>query len=345
MSRLLMKCLAVVVLLALVPVHTYAAPEQEELDLYLQEIDWTQKELEEYLETEYGTELSDFEDAEELRIFLGDLLTDESLHELLTDYEMSIEELEQLLKADDKTLADFKFTDDLDFFLFDHMLAELDFEEAEMLYDDYFAEFGLDEDEFWVLYEHFYQVLFTENGDLNEGVLERLEALLERLESFPYFESADDLTAENIAELLSICQELLSIFQLEADFYLTKEEEKLSLTLGDLLSLETTNGYDLLIELYNAEGDFLADIILSAELFAYDSIDQVTGEFNEIKTIVEVSADAGGDRESVSGPAERTETGGRLPETASSYPLQVLIGLAAAVLGGLFYVRVRKTAA
>nr|WP_054634884.1 processed acidic surface protein [Thalassobacillus sp. C254] len=69
MSRLLMKCLAVVVLLALVPVHTYAASEQEELDLYLQEIDWTQKELEEYLETEYGTELSDFEDAEELRIF------------------------------------------------------------------------------------------------------------------------------------------------------------------------------------------------------------------------------------------------------------------------------------
>ena len=184
-------------------------------------------------------------------------ITDENLQALLDDYEITREELNAILGEMGESLANFTYIEDLDLFLMDYYFDDEEFMEdllSEIAGD--FAEIGLTEEELERLFEHFMRI-----AEEDETILDRLFALEDRVNQLPDFESSDDLTEAQMNEIVSVFNEILNIFQLNAKYYLVKGDSKQPITLNELMHLETTNDADLLIELYNLQGEFLADLL------------------------------------------------------------------------------------
>lgn len=340
MKRLLSLVLSFALIVTLLPVSALAAIDQGELDQHLsEELGWTQEELVEFLD-DYGFTLEDFDSVEEMRVLLGPVLTDENLQELLNEYGLSYEELVELLAEFGETLDDYKFFNELDWAIFFYLTVDEEFEfefdfdideDFEFEYDYEFfelAEIGLTEEEFYRLIEH----LLTLDWD-NPEFEAKLDRIIDLLNQFEDFESADDLSAEQIAELAAIFTELLDLFELDAKFYLVKGNEKNPVALTTLLRMDTTNGYDLLIEFYNKQGEFLADILLSAELFGGDLINETGKDLEKINEIVK---EVNSPQKEVSTPAPKTEKGAKLPQTASDYLQNSMFGFLIVLLGFLF---------
>lgn len=103
MKKLIPFAVAASLAIATLPASAFAIESNDpELQSYLNEIGMTQEELKEYLDYD-GYTLEDFQDVDELRSELGDVLTEENLQQLLEDYGLTKEELKQLLI--DKTVA------------------------------------------------------------------------------------------------------------------------------------------------------------------------------------------------------------------------------------------------
>lgn len=317
MKRLLSLVLSLALIFTLLPVSALAAVNQDELDRYLDELGWTQEELVDFLDY-YGFTLEDFESVDELEASI--LLTEENLQYLLDEYGLTLEELEELLADFGIALDDYIFYWDLeldvDFYLNYDEEFEFDYELFEL-----FEAIGLTEEEFDRLIEH----LLTLDWD-NPEFEAKLDRIIDLLDQFEDFESADDLSAEQIAELAAIFTELLDLFELEAKFYLVKGNEKNPVALTTLLGMDTTDGYDLLIEFYNKQGEFLADIILSADLFGGEILDDLSDDLKEINDgLKEVEAST-----------PKTEKGAKLPQTASDYLQNSMFGFLIVLLGFLF---------
>lgn len=384
--------------LVIVPSVGSAAPSESELNNFLQEIEWTQKELAEYLDF-YDLTIKDFEDMEELQYFLGEVLTEENLNQLLEDYGLTLEEatellilngeLEQgqaildvytflddvdwdlyfytltpvtdetikdlleeygltykellaLLAENDDALENYDYIEDLDWAIWYYMYGQYEEDYDDDIYD-LFAEIGLTDEELDRLWDHF-MTLDIENP----AFFEKLEELAYRMMAFEEFEGATELTAAQIAELLDIFTQLIDLLELDVEFYLVKGDEKNPITFNTLATMTTTNGYDLLIELYNKQGDFLADILLTAEMLGSEII-QDTGK--DLKTVEEIvvpkvdnepsksepaNSNAGKDK-----PAVKTEHGAKLPKTASNYLENVALGISVMLMGIILYRRFR----
>lgn len=317
MKRLLSLVLSLALIFTLLPVSALAAVNQDELDRYLDELGWTQEELVDFLDY-YGFTLEDFESVDELEASI--LLTEENLQYLLDEYGLTLEELEELLADFGIALDDYIFYWDLeldvDFYLNYDEEFEFDYELFEL-----FEAIGLTEEEFDRLIEH----LLTLDWD-NPEFEAKLDRIIDLLDQFEDFERADDLSAEQIAELAAIFTELLDLFELEAKFYLVKGNEKNPVALTTLLGMDTTDGYDLLIEFYNKQGEFLADIILSADLFGGEILDDLSDDLKEINDgLKEVEAST-----------PKTEKGAKLPQTASDYLQNSMFGFLIVLLGFLF---------
>ncbi|MDV2684488.1 processed acidic surface protein [Alkalihalophilus lindianensis] len=267
----------------------------------------------------------------------GTPITEENLQELLNEYGFANkEELESFLNEYGESIEDFEYIEDLDWTIYWYLYEYDDFD----LYDDLeglFSEIGLTSDELKRLIDHFMSL------DLeNPNFLDRLEALNDRLMAIPDFESASELSAEEIAELLSIFDEMLDLFQLDVKYYLVKGDEKKSISFGTLMTMDSTNGYDLLIELYNKQGEFLADILLTADMFGSDLIKNTGGDLKEVeKAIAKPQAQPKKEVEKVATAPVKTVKGGRLPDTATDYANNMLFGLGA-LLAGVILFRRRK---
>lgn len=254
-------------------------------------------------------------------------ITDANLALLLEDFGFaSKEELEQFLNSFDESLADYEFIEDLEssiMFYQEEWLFDLDMENV-------FAEFGLTEQELERLLQHFDTLDYT-----NPQFEERLMALSERMIAIEEFSTITELSAEQIAELLSIYDEFMEIFEMEAKYYFVKGDEKKEMSVQSLISLESTDGYDLLIELYNLEGDFLADILLTADMFGSDLIVDTGKELeNSTPTVIPPPKK----------PADNTNQtvkGGKLPKTASDFAQNAAIGLGFIAFGALLFRRTR----
>ena len=254
-------------------------------------------------------------------------ITDANLALLLEDFGFaSKEELEQFLNSFDESLADYEFIEDLEssiMFYQEEWLFDLDMENV-------FAEFGLTEQELERLLQHFDTLDYT-----NPQFEERLMALSERMIAIEEFSTITELSAEQIAELLSIYDEFMEIFEMEAKYYFVKGDEKKEMSVQSLISLESTDGYDLLIELYNVQGEFLADILLTADMFGSDLI---------IDTGKELEGNTPAITPSPKQPADNTDQtvkGGKLPKTASEFAANMAIGLGFIAFGTLLYRRSR----
>ncbi len=241
-----------------------------------------------------------------------------------------------------ESLANFTYIEDLDLFLMDYFYDDEEFMEdllSEIAGD--FAEIGLTEEELERLFEHFMRI-----AEADETIVDRLFALEDRVNQLPDFESSDDLTEAQMNEIVSVFNEILNIFQLNAKYYLVKGDSKQPITLNELMHLETTNDADLLIELYNLQGEFLADLLFTAELFGSDVIKGEVGKV--IKPITEVKEEKKNPVKKPVKPVKKvtkTENGGKLPNTAGNYTEGILLGAAIAGLGaGMLVYRKRKSA-
>ncbi|WP_341961747.1 processed acidic surface protein [Planococcus maritimus] len=259
-------------------------------------------------------------------------ITDENLAWLLEDFGFaSKEELEQFLNLFDESLADYEFIEDLEssiMFYQEDWLFDLDMESI-------FSEFGLTGQELERLAQHFETLDYT-----NSQFEERLMALSERMIAIEEFSTVTELSAEQIAELLSIYDEFMEIFEMEAKYYFVKGDEKKEMSVQSLVSLESTDGYDLLIELYNTQGEFLADILLTADMFGSDLIIDTGKELEDSTATITPTPTPPVDN------TNQTVKGGKLPKTASDFASNMTFGLAIIAFGALLFRRsqVKRTA-
>lgn len=258
----------------------------------------------------------------------GTLINDENLQELVERYGFaSADELEEYLQQFDESIDHYEFIEDLDSTVDYYMNGGADLE-AEI--DELFLSMDLTEEEMDRLLEHFITI-YEENPDFED----QLYTLSERMMAFGEFDSADDLTAEQIAELLDISNDMLDILQLDVKYYLVKDGVKKPLSVQSMMTMTSTDGADLLIELYNKQGDFLADIILTNEMFGSEIIKETGKDLQETEQIVkEIPV------KTATKAVEKTVKGGKLPNTASDYLQNTIIGLVIVLAGVVLFRRV-----
>jgi processed acidic surface protein len=252
---------------------------------------------------------------ETISFYIGTPITKENLKTLLEDYDMSYEELIELLSTNGDSIDQYKYIEDLD----NAILAYTDDSE---IFSDIFKEIGITDDEVENLLNHFMSI------DMEGKMEQKLEAISKRMMAIGDYDSETDLSDDQIQEIIQAYQEILALFKLDAKFYLVKGTDKKPITLNELTKLETTNGYNLSIELYNYNGDFLADMMISANLFGSELI---TDTINKVEKV----------EKSITKPVKKTIKGGKLPNTAGHYVDNILGGLAMLIVGSLMLRRWR----
>ena len=318
------------------PTVSFAAVDEQELTEYLEEvstergIEFTKEDVEDYVMEYYEEDLSFFEDVTELRDSLGPVIKSDytNLESIYEDFDLDQESLFQLLEENGENIDNYIFVDDLYF----DVSFFLDAEEMPE-FDDLFAEFGLTEDELNALLEHLVEL---EDKLTEPAMEERLMELADRMMAFEDFESVDELTEQQIAEFLSIAQELLEILELTPKFYLTNGTDTQPLTLKELLYLkEMKTGYKLMIKLSDLKGNFILDMLFTAEMIGAEIIQETGKDIKEVPKVVDKI------EKIKSSPKQKHKTvkGAILPKTACVYGTNMMLGLGIALLGGFMFRR------
>ncbi|MBN3555481.1 processed acidic surface protein [Fictibacillus nanhaiensis] len=294
----------------------------EELDALLKENDDSRENYEyiEHLEwsVDYYINGDDWE---------GTLINDENLQQLLRDYNLaSLAELDALLKENDDARENYEYIEDLegavDFYINGDDYIGDDIE-------DLFTEIALTEEEIEKLLTH----METLNWE-DPAFLDRMMVLAERMMAFEDFETADELTSEQVAELLSIFSEMKQLLQLETKYYLVVDGQKQPVSMDSLMKMETTNGNDLIMEIYNTNGELLADIRITAEMFGSEIIQETGKDIQKVEEIVTAVP-------TKSSHPVKTVKGGKLPKTATNHLENSLMGLGVFAAGIFLFRRFR----
>ncbi|OKO88463.1 processed acidic surface protein [Geobacillus proteiniphilus] len=307
----------------------YSVPITDEtLAAFLNERGMTKEELIALLDR-HGESLADYHSIGELKDIVDYYrnltpLTEETLNKFLQEIGMTKTQLEKLLSKNGDSLDNYATVEELSETVIDYLLPDLD-------------ELGLTDAELEKLYNHF-ESLNMEDPQFAE----KMEEIGQRLEAIGAYDftSVTELSPTQIAEIANVWTDLLSTFQLEAKFYLTKGGEKKPLSLSTLLTMESANGYDLLVEIYSTGGELLADFVVTEEMFASDIFDEIgedlqqSGQAAKIEKVVKPAPPK---------PLKRTEAGAKLPKTASPYAAYMLFGLTL-IGAGAFLVRFRQGA-
>ncbi|MBD8004312.1 processed acidic surface protein [Bacillus norwichensis] len=343
MKRLLPAVLAAILAIWALPLSAFAAvdPKDPEFQKYLKEIGMSEKDFVTYFEDVHDFTLEDFDSVKEIEEYLGEPINKENLNALLADYSMTKKELEQLLAENGMSLNDFVFIEDLEIEIFYLAVDSID---EEMIIEA-LAGFGLTTDEMQRLEAHLDKVV--ENTD-EEAFLAKLLNVGDRLMEFPEFDSASELTPGQIAELLSIWDDLLNLLQLKVDYYLVKDGVETPVSLSALIQMDTVDGADLLIKIYSKDGQFLADLLITKEMFGSDILNNTGQKINKVEAAVKTSSGKPvakkikGEKpviNTVKGekPVVKTINGGKLPNTAGGYLPQAVAGLALIVLGAFLF--------
>lgn len=370
MKKLLALVICFSLFFTLFPTNSFAIEKgDKELEKFLQDIGWEKDEYISYLSSK-GWTLADFYSTDEL----GTPLSEDSIQPLLIDFDLTREELNELLiengdidNGQDVLDGEYlifveELYDFVEFYLNGGYGTPINEQNLQELLTKYaFASkeeleaFLIKNDDSLEYYEYIedldYMVDLYKNGLISDAemenllnhlekldfedptILDRLLVLSDRMIVFEDFESADELTAGQIAELLSIFTELLDILQIDIQYYLLKDGQKEKLSINNLLSLQSTNGADLLLEIYSREGQFLADILFTAEMFGSEVIKETGKDLQEAKEIIDKTATV--KKTGKKPQTVQTVKGAKLPKTASNYVQNVLIGIVI-MLAGLF---------
>ena len=316
---------------------------QDELNAYLSEVRMTQEELEEYL-SYYDLTLNEMKSAEELRETLGPAVTPETLQNLLKQYEMTEAELTELLmeygelEEGDSIINTFHFIYDIE----DIIDLEMDYDEEEMEYDEeevsdlmdgLFTEIGLTDEELDRFMNHLLPIVEDPSFE------SRLMALSDRMNQLEYFETIDELSAEQVAELLSIYNDLQSLLQIQFKFSLIQDGVTTKLSLEALFQLKELTNASLLVSIYDLNGRFLLDFTLTGEMIGSDLVKETGNDMKQSTEVISKVAEVKKEKKKPSKPEHKTEKGGVLPKTAGNYLFGALCGL---VLMGIAFGLIRK---
>ncbi|WHX40251.1 processed acidic surface protein [Mesobacillus sp. AQ2] len=388
MKRLLSALLSVVLAFGLLPYSAFAEinPQSEEFKSFLQEIGMSEEEFTSYLSETHDYSLEEFEDLTELKDYLGPLVNETNLQELLEEFEMTEEELIKLLEENETSLDQFIFYEDLYWEVSDYLytaeltpitdenlqelLNEFDFKSKEELeaflnkYDDSLENYDNMEDLYMTMAEHIFMeskdelintldsfglslaeannlanhlLAILENPDLDqEQFLIKMEEIGQRLMNFPEFESAEDLSAEDIAEFIDVWNDLLNLFDLKVEYYLSKDGKETAISFESLLKMNSTNGADLIIKILSKDGKLLADMKITKDMFGSDFLQETGKTIEKTKETAEEVTKAAEKVPAVK--VAKTVKGGKLPNTASDYLPNALAGFAM-FLFGIFAIR------
>ncbi|WP_186580709.1 processed acidic surface protein [Aquibacillus kalidii] len=308
--------LSVLIFIGINPFSTSAAVQQSELDDYLTSIGMSQEQLENYLNENYDDSIANYESLIDLKDFLGETVTEATLQELVVSYDITLEELEGILAESGYTIDEFTFIDDIDFIVSEYYLGDGAFD----LIGEMMESFGLTEAEMDKLTSHFETVL---NGS---QLLEELEAISADFDALGEFDSASDLTAEQLEQFKTVWNRILQGFELQAKYYIVENGVESEVTLDYLLQIPDADISALTIELYNLNGDLLADMVITGEMFGSDLVEDVTIEQPPVQATPEKTT-------KVESVAKQTEEQNELPNTASPFGNLMLIGTLLLVVG------------
>ncbi|WP_110114395.1 processed acidic surface protein [Bacillus sp. CGMCC 1.16541] len=331
---------------------------EQDLDKYLAEVSTTRgftvtKEHIELALSSYEDSLDSFQSVEDLKDFLGEVILADlsNLSYIYEQYELDKKSLTALLAENGESLDEYIYVDDLDlavwFYLEGDMVEEIDEEMVLDLLQLFQDEFGLTSEELERLEEHFTSI---EEELMKPETLQRLEELANRMMSFEEFDVATELTSEQLAELMSIFKEILSIFHLKVDFSLVQGQTETPISFSDLLSLKELQNASLKISFYNLQGEFLADMLLTGEMFGSDIItdtgEQIEESTNIVKETVAPTPKTPKTEKQKTVIEKKTNhqtvKGAKLPETASSFLMNALLGLVVVLVGVMLYRKVRQ---
>ncbi|TKH06787.1 processed acidic surface protein [Peribacillus simplex] len=309
---------------------------QDELNAYLSEVRMTQEELEEYL-SYYDLTLHELKSVEELRDTLGPAVTPETLQNLLKQYEMTEAELKELLieygelEEGDSIIDTFQFIYDIE----DIIDLEMEYDEEELidLMDGLFTEIGLTDEELDRFMNHLLPILEDPSFEA------RLMAISDRMNQLEYFETIDELSAEQVAELLSIYNDLQSLLQIQFKFALIQDGVTTNLSLEALFQLKELTNASLLVSIYDLNGNFLLDFILTGKMIGSDLVKETGKDIKQSTEVISKVAEVKKEKKKPAKPEHKTEKGGVLPKTAGHYLFGALIGL---VLMGIAFGLIRK---
>ncbi|MFA1714180.1 processed acidic surface protein [Peribacillus frigoritolerans] len=316
---------------------------QDELTAYLSEVRMTQEELEEYL-SYYELTLNELKSVEELRDTLGPAVTPETLQNLLKQYEMTEAELTELLmeygelEEGDSIIDTFHFIYDIE----DIIDLEMDYDEEEMEYDDeeisdlmdgLFTEIGVTDEELDRFMNHLLPIVEDPSFE------SRLMAISDRMNQLEHFETIDELSAEQVAELLSIYNDLQSLLQIQFKFALIQDGVTTNLSLEALFQLKELTNASLLVSIYDLNGNFLLDFTLTGEMIGSDLVKETGNDIKQSTEIISKVAEVKKEKKKPAKPEHKTEKGGVLPKTSGNYLFGALCGL---VLMGIAFGLIRK---
>lgn len=287
-----------------------------------------------------GTSLIFIEDVEDyIEFYLGDYIGTPidatNLQELMEEYGFSSEkELEAFLQEYDDSISQYESIEDLE----STIIFYQDMGDFEIDIDGLFTDLGLTEEEVERLIAH------METLDYEDPAFEqKLTQLSDRMMAVGDFETADELTAEQVAEIMDIYNDMIDLLELKTAYYFVKDGQKTSVSLATLMTLESTEGADLLIEIYNLKDVFLADILLTADMFRSDLIIDTGKDLGTVEKVI--SAPTAIQPPVATAPANnQTVKGGKLPATASDFAANAIFGLALLLTGIVLFRRVRAAA-
>lgn len=269
-------------------------------------------------------ELKDFASMQELSDYLGPVIVSDysNLNDTLISYNMTLEDLQGLMDKNDEVMEDYIYIKDLEDTIDFYNTAPVEMEEEffDLLLGTLESELDFSKDEQERVKKHLEGL---EEELSSEETLNQLTRISEEMQNISDFDTIDELTPETTAKIMSLFNEMLSIFELKLDFTLIKGKKEEKISIVDLMYMTELVNASVKIDVYNLKGDFLADIILKGDTVDSEiikdigkDIDHTTVKINEVKT----------------------ENGGKLPDTAGNYFTKMMFGLILMIIS-LFAIR------
>lgn len=301
-----------------------AAPNQADLDAYLQSIHMTQAELEEYLNS-YGDSISEYDSVAELKETLGEPLTEESLAAILKKYDYTEADVVDLavyyddMDENASLLATYKFTSDIEY------LIELDQEDQENIevpmdnqYFDILSKMGITENEINNVTAYLEKVT-SEDPTIDakmEALANRLETLSSSFEGDLTTGETPELTPEATAELANIIKEIQSTLKIDVKVSMELNGVKTPLSFAKLITMDENAAMEdakFYLSIYDNNSNLLLDAFVSKDiLLSDDFLGLVKDSEKAVKNQFTVT---------------KTENGGKLPKTASHTTEWTLAGV------------------
>ncbi|KFZ41696.1 processed acidic surface protein [Anoxybacillus flavithermus] len=279
-------------LLCATPVQ--AVISEEALRQYVQDIGWTMDDLTRYL-AKWNMTINDFSSLEALKKQLGTPITPDRLDALLLQYDMTQEEAEALLGQFGEQLQQYTFIEDLAYALSFYR----DRYDAMQAMTDILATIGLTEDEIRRLVER-----------TPPSAKQTLERLDEQMQTLVLRDPSKPLTTQEQKTMISLWNEWLSLYRLQAKVYEVNEHGRKPISFEQFQTATAS----VVMEWYDDDGTLVADLYIPYERIHSSTLIDASEQLAHIGKM-----------------AIDLESGllvARMPKTASSYGINILIGVA-----------------